>query len=60
MYKILPIIIISSTIPLSENIIILQKDYSHEAYEATHKNSSDNITITETPVDHKPPPPTIP
>lgn len=33
MLNIVPIIIISSTVPMYENIIMLDKDYGEEAYE---------------------------
>ena len=38
MLQLLPIIIISSTIPLQENIIMIEGDYSVEAYEYLHRN----------------------
>lgn len=54
MLKLLPIIIISSTIPLNDNIIVLDKDYSAEAYEAVHKHDIEYDFLLDTnEVDHK-------
>lgn len=69
MLKSLPIIIISSTIPLSDGIINLPQDYSIEAHEFLRRkeeyNSQDlsdllyNLILEELEVDHKSPLPTI-